>query len=359
MATLKDVAAEAGVSISLVSHYLNDRPGVGAKSRERIEAAIEKLSYRPNGIARSLVRQKTDTIGVVVSNLCNPFIFDLLNGMDEAAEEKKYNVIYCSAGGSLEKKQRYMHLFADGRVDAMLIYGAFMEDDQLIRRLTKTHFPFALVENDLPDAGADQILIDNFDAGYRATKHLIELGHRRVAYMAGHPHLKVALERFRGYRKALEESGIPYTDQLSIQLDIFSESSQTEIENCSANFPSVSRQEYFEAAYRSMGHYLQENPLPDALFCSGDILAFGAIKALSERGIHVPEHVSIIGFDDEKSLEFGLDIPQITTMRQPLHQAGYLGVTNLIRRIEHPDTPVTQTVLRAELVERGSCRPKT
>lgn len=362
IATIKDVAVEAEVSVSLVSHYLNGRSGVGPKSRERIEAAIRKLNYRPNEIARSLVLQKTDTIGVVVSSLCNPFMFDLLNGMEEAAEtsnpDKTYNVIYCSASGDPAKKQRYIKFFTNGRVDALLIYGSMQQDDELIENLSRTNFPFALIENDLPDVRADKVLIDNVEAGARATQYLYDLGHRRIAFFVGLTYLKITSDRQRGYELALRRNGLPLDESLILMPD-YSEYVEHTPGQEQNDISKITRQEYFQAAYLSMKRFLDEGRQPpDAIFCSSDIYAYGAIKALQEKGLSVPENVSIIGFDDEKSYEFGLVVPPITTMRQPLHRAGYLGVEALMHRIEHPDASTKQIMLNAELIERGSCRRK-
>lgn len=345
-----------------MSHYLNGRTGVGPKSRERIEAAIRKLNYRPNEIARSLVLQKTDTIGIVVSSLCNPFMFDLLNGMEEAAEtsnpDSQYNVIYCSASGDPVKKQRYIKFFTNGRVDALLIYGSMQQDDELIENLSRTNFPFALIENDLPDVRADKVLIDNVQAGVRATQYLYDLGHRRIAFFVGLPYLKITNDRRRGYELALRRNGLPLDESLILTPD-YSEFTGSSIGEEHNEIARITRQEYFQSAYLAMKRFLEEgHKPPEAIFCSSDIYAFGAIKALNEKGFAVPEDVSIIGFDDEKSYEFGLSIPQITTMRQPLHQAGYLGIELLIQRIKNPGSDVRQIMLNAELIERGSCRRK-
>lgn len=288
----------------------------------------------------------------------NPFYFELIGGITAAADENgsehQYNIIYCGGDGSLEKKQRHISFLTHGRVDGLLIYGSLVRDDSLIQILAQTHFPFALIENNLNTINVDKILIDNTGAGFRATEHLIQLGHSKIAYLSSPFHIKAVDDRQTGYEQALHQYAIPVDPSMIIVPDF---SCFFDKENKLKSAPE--RKDFFEITYQCMKKKLSEGFRPDAIFSSGDIMAYGAIKAILEAGLSVPDDISIIGFDDETSYEFGMIYPPITTMQQPLYQAGYLGIKNLIYSIEHPDEEHQTTVLNPELIIRNSCRAKT
>lgn len=334
MATIKDVAARAGVSVSLVSHYLNGRKGVGPESRKRIEEAIEVLRYRPNELARSLVRQRTNTIGVVVSHLSNPFLFDLFDGIEAGAQN--YNIIYCSASADPDKRRRYFEFYLHGRADALMIYGSGTKDDALVKGLTGSGFPVVLIENDLPDDAAGKILVDNLSAGREAAGYLLSLGHRNLLFLSGMEQIAAVRDRRMGFEIACQEASV----QPRVLVPCF-------------EGDEISRQELFAGAYRTMRDYLERNAAPHAVFSSSDILAYGAVQAIREKGLRVPEDVSVIGFDDEPGFEFGVAFPRLTTMRQPLKTVGMLAVQAAIAQIggEKPQRTVVQT----EFIDRGTC----
>lgn len=336
MATIKDVAARAGVSVSLVSHYLNGRKGVGPESRRRIEEAIEALHYRPNELARSLVRQRTNTIGVMVSHLSNPFLFGLFDGIESGAAD--YNIVYCSASIEAQKRKRYFEFFLHGRADALIVYGSGTADEELVHDLTRSGFPVVLIESKLPDNAAGRILIDSFAAGKEATEYLLSLGHRELLFISGMEQITAVKDRRMGFETACAaaEGVRPH-----ILRPEYPDKGQ------------VSRQMLFEEAYHAMQRYLKENPPPHAIFSSGDILAYGAVQALRENGLRVPEDVSVVGFDDEPGYEFGMTFPRLTTMRQPLSLIGQLAVKAAIAQIggEQP----RETVVSTELIDRGTC----
>lgn len=336
MATIKDVAARAGVSVSLVSHYLNGRKGVGPESRRRIEEAIDALHYRPNELARSLVRQRTNTIGVMVSHLSNPFLFGLLDGIESGAAD--YNIVYCSASIETQKRKRYFEFFLHGRADALIVYGSGTADEELIHDLTRSGFPVVLIESKLPDSAAGRVLIDSFAAGKEATEYLLSLGHRELLFISGMERIAAVRDRRVGFETACAAAEGVHPHILKPEY---------------ADEGLISRQMLFEGAYRAMQQYLEENPAPHAIFSSGDILAYGAVQALREKGLRVPEDVSIIGFDDEPGYEFGMAFPRLTTMRQPLNLIGQLAVKAAIAQIggEKP----RETVVSTELIDRGTC----
>lgn len=295
MATIKDVAELAGLSVTMVSRYLNNLKGVSKESQEKITAAIRELNYRPNGIARSLVLQKTHTIGIVVDDLCSPFIFELIEGLESGAEdfdrEEKYNVIFCNSNGDVQRKQRHIRFLTQGRVDGIVIYGSLIQDDSIVSQLAATNFPFILIENDIGGIDVNKVLIDNTNGAYTATEHLIKLGHRCIAHIGGDLNLKITLDRMNGFVRALQDNNIP----IDRSLIIFPDFSQQKSKGYTDKYGNQSM--FFESGYYEMKKLLTKGNHPDAVFFATDLSAFGAIKAINEAGLRVPEDISIVGFD--------------------------------------------------------------
>lgn len=357
MATIKDVAERAGLSTTLVSRFLNGRSGVSPDSKRKIEAAIKELNYRPNGIARSLVLQKTQSIGIVLDNLGAPFAARLIAGLEQGAEdfdkENQYNVLFCSSNGDLQKKKRHVHYLTQGRVDGIIIYGSLTSDDTIIRELAETTFPFLLIENDMNNVDVDKVIIDNAEGAYRATEHLIKQGHRRIAHMAGNMNLKITLERMNGYIRALQDYHIPVRSEL-----ILHPTFETAERHLPQDRNSRGDRSYYVAGYKEMKKMIAGGDLPDAIFFASDISAFGAIQAMEEAGIRVPDDISVVGFDDENPADYECDCKPITTMRQPLYDLGYTGIKRLIAGIHDPELPKEKIVLKATLIVRDSCRQR-
>lgn len=352
MATIKDVAEKAGVSKTLVSRYLNNQRGVSPASREKITGAIKALNYRPNGLARSLVLQKTQTIGIVLDNLGSPFVSRLISGFERGAEdydrENKYNILFCSANGDFKKKQSHIRFLTQGRVDGIIIYGSLISDDTIIEELARSTFPFLLIENDTADIDANKVVIDNTEGAYRATEYLIKAGFRKIAHMAGNMNLKITLDRMNGYIRALQDHNIPFDPAMIIYPEFPAKSGEYA--------HSGSDRTYFDVGYAEMKKLIALKRIPEAIFFATDISAFGAIKALKEAGLSVPEDVSVIGFDDERPCDYECGFKPIATMRQPLEEAGYLGIKTLIKNIHAIAGPMERIVLKTELIIRDSCK---
>lgn len=354
MSTIKDVAQRAGLSATLVSRYLNGKKGLSATSREKIEEAIRELNYRPNGIARSLATQKTHSIGIVVDNICAPFVAPLISGLEAGAAQfdvdNKYNILYCSSNGDLQKKQRHVHYLTQGRVDGLVIYGSLKSEDTIVEQLARSTFPFCLIENDMVNVEANKVVIDNTGGAYRATKHLIDLGYRKIAHMAGNMNLKITLDRMNGYVRALQDNQIAVDSDLIIHPD-FSTAAKRAAER---TLETRGDRTYFEAGYLETKKLITAGSLPEAIFFATDISAFGAIAALVEASIRVPEDISVVGFDDEHPADYLSTCGPITTMKQPLTEAGSVAIKNLIRHINDPGLPKERIVLDTELIVRSS-----
>lgn len=352
--TIQDVAQRAGVSKALVSRYLNGKVGVSEASREKIVKAIEELDYTPNALARSLVTQKTNSIGVLMELLDSDIALSLIRGLELGAQDapggEKYTLIYTSSFGDAERKKRQLTYLTGGRVDGAILFGSQVYNDELIIRLAETRFPFVLIENDLSAAQTDRVVVDNVGGAFAATQHLIDMGHRRIAHIAGNMNLKITVDRMQGYINALQYHNIP-VDRNLIAFPDFSA------------LPANRRQPigwhmvFVEQGYVEMKHILARGCVPDAVFLPTDFLAFGAMKALGEAGLSVPEDVSIIGFDHEIATAARMNLPPITSMQQPLQEAGYHAADLCLRRVADPQKTTERIVLQTELIDHGTvCR---
>jgi LacI family transcriptional regulator len=353
MSTIKDVAQLAGLSKTLVSRYINNQKGVGPESQQKILSAIKELNYRPNGIARSLVLQKTHTVGIVVDDLCATFIFKLIEGLEHGAEDfdrdDQYNVIFCNSNGDIHRKERHIQFLTQGRVDGIVIYGSLVHDDTLIHDLAQANFPFILIENDIEGVDVNKIVIDNIGGAFNATEHLIKLGHRRIAHIGGNMNLKITLDRMNGYVRALQKYNVP-VDQNLIVFPDFSSVEEEERRHDETHSQFL----FYDRGYAEMKKLIAKGQVPDAIFFATDLSAFGAIRALEEAGLKVPEDVSVIGFDDEVSAAGTFGCKPISTVRQPLKQAGYMGIQKLVASLNHPHAPKERLLLKTELVIRES-----
>ncbi len=352
MATIKDVAERAGVSKTLVSRYLNNQKGVSPVSREKITEAIKALNYRPNGLARSLVLQETQTIGIVLDNLGSPFVSRLISGFEKGAEdydrENKYSILFCSANGDIKKKQSHIKFLTQGRVDGIIIYGSLISDDTIIEELSHSTFPFLLIENDAAGIDANKIVIDNTGGAYLATEYLIKAGFKKIAHIAGNMNLKITLDRMNGFVRALQDYKIPIDRNMIVYPEFPVKSPE--------HIHSGSDRTYFDVGYAEMKKMIDQKNIPEAIFFATDISAFGAIKALNEAGLSVPGDVSIIGFDDERPCDYECDFKPISTLRQPLEEAGYIGIKTLIKNVKDINRPKERIILKPEFIIRDSCK---
>ena len=349
--TIKDVAERAGVSKALVSRYLNGKTGVSKENRSRIAEAIQALHYTPNALARSLVTQKTFTIGVLMEVLDTDPALSVLRGLEHGMQQipggDQYTLIYTSSFGDVKRKARQLQYLTRGRADGIIIFGSQICNDELISRLAETEFPIVLIENDLSAARADRVLVDNVGGAFEATETLIRAGHRKIAHIAGNMNLKITMDRMQGYTNALQYYGIP-VDRNLIAFPDFSA------------LPGNQRQPmgwdalFVEQGYIEMKRMLAEGIVPDALFVPTDFLAFGAMRALQEASLRVPQDVSIIGFDNEIAVAARLGCPPVTSVVQPLQEAGRKAVELCLKRIGDPGRATERIILNTSQVNRGT-----
>ena len=332
MATIYDVARAAGVSTSTVSHVLNGTRYVSVETEHRVRQAMQELHYRPNSLARGLVRQETQTLALIVPDNVNPFFAELARGIEDHGFAAGYNVILCNSDRNTSKELAYLDMLISKRVDGIIYMTMSTQIDQL-QPLLDNRIPLVTFDRDYE--GIDTVLLDNEQGGYDATRHLIDLGHRHIACIGGPDAKTRSHERVRGYERAMVEAGLVVDERL-IQ-------------------PGAWTYESGQAAARRLLHL----PVPPtAIFACNDLMAIGVISALREQGLRVPEDVSVVGFDD---IPFGAYFfPPLTTLATPLMEVSQRLCQLLLDRINGQLPPQPQrSIVHGQLVVRGSTAPLT
>jgi LacI family transcriptional regulator len=328
-ASISDVARESGVSIFTVSAVVNNKSHVGKNLRERVEAAIHKLNYRPNLIARSLIKQKTQTIGMIVPDIVNPFFPMVVRGAEDASQKHGYNLLLCNSDDSLAKEETAIELLLSKRVDGILLTKAAGELSASLQQMIKEmNIPFVLVMRTYPQLTKDAVVSDDYQGAYEAVCHLARSGRRRIGLISGPLKISNAKERWRGFRDALEEKKLPYEPHLVVEGDYRIESG-------------------FRAGHALLSHR------PDGIYVANHLMTIGLLKAVDEMGLRCPEDFGLVSFDDYPWL--GVFRPRLTTVELPKHQLGSEAAELLIERIGgNSGKPVLKKLL-PELRIRESC----
>ena len=328
---MRDVAEQAGVSVTSVSHVINETRPVSDELRRRVLAAMEELGYQPNRLARSLRRGQTLTIGMIIPDSANPFFAEMARGVEDTSFKSGYNVILCNSDGDLNKERVYTNVLVEKRVDGILFIAAGLSSNGILDLQTQ-RVPLVVVDRDLPDASVDSVLTDNARGGWLATRHLIDLGHRRIACITGPSDITPSAERVTGYRQALEEEGVPVNGELIVRGDF-----------------------QYESAYRAAIRLLQMEDPPTAIFACNDLMAVAVMSAALELGQHVPGDLSVVGFDNVRLAAFAN--PPLTTIAQPKYEMGVVAATMLLERIRDAHAPAQRRVFESSLVTRKSTAP--
>lgn len=329
MATIRDVAKLAGVSTATVSHVLNNTRAVSDVLRDRVAAAMEQLNYRSNAVARSLRVSETLTIGLIVPSIEIPFFARVARCIEASANEAGYSVILCNSGWSLNQELRYLDNLLARRVDGLICISLSMTGEHA-EPMIKRHTPLVWFEQSRPGSQFDAVVIDNYKGAYEATKHLIGLGHRRIACISGLTHSYLTVERLAGYRQAMADAGLPVDDELV----------------CPGDY----------TAKVGWGHAHRLMTLaspPSAIFAFNDVMAIGALQALNELKRDVPGDVALIGFDGIALTEN--TSPPLSTVEQPVAEMSKQAMRLLLDRInEHAPTEARTFVAQPRLICRAS-----
>lgn len=325
--TIQDIADKANVSISTVSRVLNGNKRVGEGLKTAVLQAIDELNYQPNYFAQGLASGQSRTIGVVTQNVGSPVYDAVLKGILENLSKQAYSPIFADGQWQAEREEEAVHTLIRKRIDGLIFVGGSLSEEVLVE--LSQQLPIVIVARNIKALAEHCIYMDNFQAAYNATRYLIDLGHTRIAHLAGISAHQDARERRRGYVQALEDVGVEVNHLLTVEGDFRRQSGVVGMEMLFA------KREAFTA-----------------VFIANDQMAFGGRLALFRRGLRVPEDVSIIGFDDQPDSAFM--IPPLTTVRQPSVEMGSAAAQHLLNQIQSDDTsPVTST-FQGKLIIRES-----
>ena len=326
--TIADVARSAGVSRATVSRYLNKTLDLPADTASRIDKAVQKLKYRPNRIARGLKRGKTDSLGLVVPDIANPFYGALASHVEAEAEAAGLSLTLYSSRNRLEREILLLDQQASRLVDGLIFLTNHSSNGLLSRRINSQD-RIVLLDEDVPSTVAPKVFVDNERGGYEATRHLIEMGHREIAHVTGPKDLFSVRARYAGYKRALREAGIA----LNRSLILF----------------GTYTPEFGRAA---VARLFAQTSIPSAVFASSDYIIVGILEALRNLNLTVPGEISVIGFDDLIFTQ--LLHPPVTTVRQPIAELAQAGVRILLDCIRGTNHCGEVVRLPVRLIKRAS-----
>jgi LacI family transcriptional regulator len=328
-ASIYDVARESRVSVFTVSAVVNNKTHVGNKLRERVEAAIRKLNYRPNLLARSLAKQKTHTIGMIVPDIANPFFPMVVRGAEDAAQKRGYNLLLCNSDDTQVREESALELLLSKRVDGILLTKAVCDiSPSLQQMIEEMKIPIVLVMRTFPKISKDAVITDDYQGAYEAVCHLARAGRSRIGLMGGPMKVSNGKARWQGFRDALKANGLSYDPSLVIEGDY-----------------------RMESGYRG-GHLLLSHR-PDGVYVANYLMTVGLLKAAEEMGLQCPEDFGLVSFDDYPWL--GIFRPKLTTVELPKYQLGLEAADLLLERIAGKTGPGVLKKLLPELRVRESC----
>lgn len=327
--TISDIAKIAGVSIATVSRVLNGTKAVSPEAAERVHMAIEQTGFRRNAAARNLVIKKSHMIGVVITDISNMYFSQLIKGMDGMARHLNYNIMLTNSNCDEQREIECMNVLMERGVDGIIFTAHQHVGPALESLILNSHIPFVSLNTSC--VNAINVKVDNVKEGYEAAKYLINLGHKNIGHISGGLGNDVSLLRLEGYKQAMKESG------LTVKSSWIGEGDFT-----------------FKGGYEVMEKLLKLNKDLTAVFLSSDEMAFGAMTCIHDRGMKVPDDISIIGFDNIQYAEYMR--PKLTTVSQPIREIGEMAVKTLIRLISGEKIEEKDIYLSAEIVVRESAR---
>lgn len=326
MTNINEVAKKAGTSITTVSRVINNIGNVKTETRDKVLKAIEELQYKP--LLREDNVKETRNIALVVPNIENPFFGKLAKALSKVAYSKDYNISLIDVGESRKDCNSIIELI-DKRVDG-LIYGSSYRSDEVIYKAQEINMPIVVMDRENRNSEIYTVTINNDHSGYIATEHLIELGHKKIAYIGGPESMQISSQRENGYIRALEKSGLIYDKSLIAY----------------GNFQMSS-------GYSSMKELLERNSDITGIIAANDLMAIGAINYLNQNGISVPKEMSVVGFDD---IELASSIsPMLTTISYPIERMAELAIQYIIKQLIEKENRAEIVTLFSKLEKRGSC----
>jgi LacI family transcriptional regulator len=324
--TLRMVAQKAGVSVNTASRAINNKPDINIKTKKLVLKIAKELGYIRNAAAVALRTKKTGTVGVIIEDNRNPFYAEVLNGMEVAAREKNYHIIFANTQRDYKKEEEAINLLLEKRVDGLLIAPVQDRDDD-INSLVEANIPFVVVGRDFENIELDAVYNDEVKGGFLATEYLIKKGHKRIALIDGFLYKSPAKGRLEGYKKALKKYGISMDDALVSVGDID-----------------------VKDGYERTKQMLEKDLDFTAIFAYNDMMAFGAMQAIREKGLRIPKDIGLVGYDD---IPFcSLMDPALTTIRLKKQELGIESVKLLLSRINGNRKKPKKIMLDVDIITR-------
>lgn len=331
--TIKEVAQRAGVSIATVSRVLNNHAYVTEDIRLRVQEAMDLLGYQPNRSARRLRAQSSDILGLIIPDIQNTVFQSLVRGVEDAAYARQLNVVLCNTDDNLDKQKAYLRVMTAEKAAGLIVVPTHPKDGAELSAVRDAGISIVLLDREVRNFESDIVKVDNVHGAYLAMRHLITLGYKRIGIIAGTQYLSPGRERLQGCKDALDEFDIP-AENTVIEMGNFK----------------------LESGYELTKKLMQSDNPPDVIFTANNLMTMGAMRALHDLGVSIPEQVALIGFDD---MPWAQDLnPPLTAISQPSYELGAQAVQLLLKRIEQPDAAYQRVTLQPRLIVRQSCGAK-
>ncbi|MFN8453397.1 MAG: LacI family DNA-binding transcriptional regulator [Anaerolineae bacterium] len=351
---IKDVADMAGVSTATVSHVINGTRFVREETRRKVLEIVEALNYHPSSIARGLATNSTQTIGLIISDITNPFFTAVARGVEDEINQHGYHTIFCNTDEDPPREDEYLRLLFAHQIDGLIIAPAGTHSERLIRMAEDV--PIVLLDRQTDGLEAPLVGVDNEGGAYQATCHLIELGHRRIGVITGIETISTLADRVRGYKRALREAGLPIDEALIVRADPRFYINQLLMTTADSIAAPLTNLQMTPNAFQALQHLLDLPDRPTALFVTNNQMILGTLHAVRQRQLRCPEDISLVSFDDNDWSP--LFSPPLTAVRQPTYQLGQAAAKLLMKLIHHEQFERPQP-FPVELIVRESCRKLT
>lgn len=335
MATIKDVAERAGVSVMTVSRVINNNGYVSRATKEKVEKAMEELGYVPNALAHGLITKRTHVLGLIVSDITNPFFTTIVRGVEDLAIKNGFNIILCNTDEDVEKEKKYIELLLRKRVDGIILSPADCSRRDSVDQIIRRNVPLVLIDRCIKGLDIDCVYSDSTFGAYELTKYLISLGHRRIGIIVGPKRISTAVERIEGYKRALNEANITLDNSLIKWGEKYSR----------------------EDGYSHTLTLLKMDNPPTAIFGGNRLITVGILRAIRELGLRIPEDISVISFDEVEDIS--VTNPFLTVVSQNPYTIGMIATELLLKRIREGGRfidPPKNIILKPEIIIRKSCR---
>lgn len=331
--TIKDIAKQLCVSASTVSRALQGHPDISEETKRLVNELAAHLKYQPNAVALSLKHQRTRIIGVIIPEIVHYFFSSVISGIEDVAYNAGFNVIICQSNEKYDREVSNVKTLLAQRVDGILVsISKETIDFQHLLNIVSHNLPLVFFDRIAPGIKADQVIINDCEAAYQATKHMIDQGRKRIAHFAGPQNLIIGQQRKEGYLKAIQEANLAADQRLIVEAD------------------------NFEKAQQAIMSFISQSIIPDGIFAVNDITAIGAMKAIQKQGYKVPEDIALVGFSDGRFS--GITEPSLSSVDQHGYEMGITATELLLKRIlEKDDSRQPEIkILEGDLIIRGSSK---